>query len=367
MTLRVELIRTYRELMQLEPQWSSLESRATFGEWLSGPDWILPFLGAYADTHQPRCAFVYEGSRLSGVVPFVHSRMSFERGVRLGTPRHPHVRRTGWLADSSPDLILAAALRAALPSLRGACVAQVPSDGLEDGYLESARQQLGLSGFRREESSSAVADTGNGWPSYCATRESKLLRALRRHLRRLDAADGWKTSVTTSIAELDPAWAALIEVERRSWKQQTQTSIDSEKGTECLYREVSRRFAAKGALRLFLLEKDELPVAHALIVLRNRRAYLLKNSFDEAFRSYSVGISLVWRAMESVANEGVVQFDFLGDTSDWKRSLASSEPSYFSAFLYPGWRVDARMRGFLEAKLKPWLREHRLTRIGSDT
>jgi hypothetical protein len=129
--------------------------------------------------------------------------------------------------------------------------------------------------------------------------QAEVLWALRRHDRRLDAGDGWRIHQYDDTEALVTGWQNLLTIERNSWKHANGTSIANEPGTAPLYEAVARAFAVRSALRLWILFQGDVPVAHALGVVDRQCFFLLKNSFDESYRSQSPGSVLVWRAMRA--------------------------------------------------------------------
>ncbi len=343
--------------------WNALAQQAPFGEWWAGPDWIMPWLEAYGGNTTWAIHFVYEADRLRGVVPLIVSPKGARGIARFTLPVNSHVRRVGWLADD-PVLILAAVLRDVRRKHPAAAVAlpQIPRDSTWSMALQVAAERAGFQRLHTPQTSSAVAEFADGWSAYVDSRDSKLLRNLRRHWKRLDAANGWRVELCEDVAGLSQAWQAVLSVESRSWKHANSSSIDAEPGAAQLYEQVASCTVQRGALRLWTLWQHDLPVAHALSVLDRGTLYLLKNSYDETFRSSSPGVALVWHAMEAAAAEGSARVDFLGDAAAWKRPFATTLPAYESWLLFPAWHLGAQWLRALEYAIKPPIRALRAWR-----
>lgn len=350
------------------PAWASLAREASAGEWWAGPDWVMPWLTAFKEHHAPAVCFVYEQEQLVGVVPFVRDH-SGPHAHALTLPRNAHVRRIGWLSriDAASMLTTVLQWHKHTTPLRALHLPQLPKSDQYTAPLTTAANATGYRILTIEEAPSAVVETPNGWQAYVDSRDGKLLRSLRRHVKRLDSADGWHMDVYTRADEVRHAWDALCSVETRSWKHAEGTSIVNEPGTAQLYEAVVRAFAARGQLRCWVLWQGDVPVAHALGVVEQNVFYLLKNSYDHNFRSLSPGMALVWHAMQDAVQAGVTQVDFLGDATDWKRPLATTIPAYASWTLYPAWHMRMQWRALLERVVKPPLRRWRARREQSDS
>lgn len=346
--------------------WRSLAEHARHGEWWAGPDWILPWLSAFGDSVVPAVHFVYESSLLVGVVPMVSLRRRRFGSARWTFPRNTHVRRIGWLSDIPPARLLAAVYRECrrLHPHSALALPLVPQEEKWEIPIESAIADCSLLSYRVEESASAVADLSNGWEAFLRNRDAKWLRSLKRHLKRLDPETGWQFECHRDTSTVDDGWQALLEIERRSWKYQNGSAIVNEPGTAALYEGVVQRFAERRALHLWILRHDGRAIAHTLGVMDRGCYFLLKNSFDEEYRSWSPGLTLVWHSMKAAAEHGALRIDFLGDASEWKRPLATEFPTYASWTIYPRTHLIARCRAFVEQVVKPLWRRARTTTPG---
>ncbi len=336
--------------------WEQLASSAPHGEWFASPAWLLPWFEVYGSGRPLHVCFVYRGDTLVGVCPLLRLSANGARcAPSVGFPVNAQVRRVGALSD----IPLAELLTTVLPVLAGDAAVRcltfqrVPTGGDFAGALETAVDQLGLHAFSRSEPGSAVVELVDGWEAYVATRDGKLLRNLRSRRRRLDQEGDWCVRLVEQPSAFPEAWAAVLEIERASWKHAQGSSLDSEPTAGHFYRDVAVQVAARGGLRLHLLERAGEPVAYALGVADRGTYYLLKNSYHEAFRRWSPGLVLVWQAMADAAAAGCHTLDFLGDVTDWKRDFATVLPAYTTTMVYPSGSLHCHGCRVLEETLKP--------------
>jgi CelD/BcsL family acetyltransferase involved in cellulose biosynthesis len=357
-------------LETLVPAWQKLvreaEASRAHGEWFAGPDWLIPWMEAFGDTVSPRVVVMHRGGTLVGVVPLV----TCDQRVGSCTPSfrapvNPHVRRVGALGTEAPDRLYHAVFTALRARDEALCVhlRQLRCGGADDMGVRAATNQLGLLDIVHDEPAGAVIDLTAGWDAWLATLSSKTRRSRTRKWKKLQELGGWEVRVVREVAELPDAWARVRLVESRSWKEERGSSIPRDPGADVLYRGVAERCAHHGALRLFLLEHQGEPVAHAFAVLRGGVAYLLKNSYDEAHRALSPGSVLVWHAIEQAAMEGCHTFDFLGDLMEWKSHLVTHTPQYVSRLVFDPALWGCRAVRFREHTLKPIGRRLGLPRL----
>jgi CelD/BcsL family acetyltransferase involved in cellulose biosynthesis len=122
-------------------------------------------------------------------------------------------------------------------------------------------------------------------------------RAKLRRLRpRMAAATGSEVRCvdhTSPGEDLERTVEGFLEMEGRSWKGRDGGAMACHPGHDEFFREVCRRFAAAGTLRLRVLEVGDAAVAYECLLLAGRSMFGFKMTFDEAFRRYSPGVTLL--------------------------------------------------------------------------
>lgn len=363
---RIETHSGAAAIAAVEAEWAALDRSAPFGEWFAGPDWILPWFESYGNIADLSLHLVRgdQDGEMKGLLPLSSLPAAGWCAPRTGFPVNAQVRRVGLLARDDDGAVLAALLPAVLTHAPDRCVTlqRVPVDSAFDRAIHTAVARHALEHFTTEELPSAVIEWGGGWESYVRSRPGKLLRNLRSRARKLDEDGRWRWQVVTAARELPEAWRAVLDIESRSWKEASGSSLTREVDAGAFYRRVAERCAHSGRLRLELLWCGDEPVAHALGVEDRGCLYLLKNSYVEAHRTIAPGNSLIWRMMEHAAARDLRSFDFLGDSSEWKRSLSTAEPAYRSHLIYAHGNLRGAACRQWEMRIKPMLRDLRVVR-----
>ena len=342
--------------------WSALATDAAsgraHGDWFAGPLWLAPLVETYFHDSLLRLLFVYRRGKLAGAIPFVSggaSGTSCAPGWSL--PVNSHVRRIGLLARVPLPEVVIPALETVLgdvPHGNRRCVAMrqvIRGSALADA-LASVAGEGRFSMNTVEESTSAVVEVPDGWAAYEATRSGEQLHPLRKR-RRMKKDGTWEYRAAHAEAGFDDAWEQLLHVERHSWKQAAGTSIVNEAGASAFYGAVARGHVAEGRLRLHLLTRNGVPVAHTFGVVHGRTYYLLKHSYDEAHRQFSPGFQLMWHVMQECVAEGCDRLDLLGDVMTWKAALATNFPRYASHMIFPVGNLRCQYCRFTNEVLKP--------------
>jgi CelD/BcsL family acetyltransferase involved in cellulose biosynthesis len=88
-------------------------------------------------------------------------------------------------------------------------------------------------------------------------------------------------------------------------------------------RDFLRRIAAAGAMRCYVLEQADKPLAFALGTQWKGRFHYRELGFDSAFAEYSPGTVLLHRLLEDLTEHDSPRlFDFGGGDADYKRQFA---------------------------------------------
>jgi CelD/BcsL family acetyltransferase involved in cellulose biosynthesis len=177
----------------------------------------------------------------------------------------------------------------------------------------------------------AAPDTGApNFAAYWAQRPSKLRHTAQRARRRLEADPSFTLSVTRGEPGLSAAVDAFVSVYSRSWKQPEPWPR--------FIPELCQLAAARGWLRLGVLELDGQAVASQLWLVSGGCAYIVKLAYDSAYASRTVGTVLSAHMMEHVIDrDHVTRIDYLiGDDAykrDWtpqrreRRGLVAFNPT----------------------------------------
>jgi CelD/BcsL family acetyltransferase involved in cellulose biosynthesis len=159
-----------------------------------------------------------------------------------------------------------------------------------------------------------VADLRDGLDGYLARRSRNFRRSVSRAKKRVSEA-----GIDIEVADhADPvgAFERVVDIEVRSWKGRARMGIESGPMSE-FYRQITRRLAKRGALRLRFARRDGRDVAYILGGLFATTYRGLQFSFDAEFSDLGLGNALQYDQMAALCDEGIGTYD-LGTTGDYK-------------------------------------------------
>jgi CelD/BcsL family acetyltransferase involved in cellulose biosynthesis len=153
---------------------------------------------------------------------------------------------------------------------------------------------------------------------YLACRSGKFRNHLRRVEKKLQSAGTAAVRQVESPSGLEAALAALLEVERASWKHEHGSSIAAVERQAGFYADFARGAQDAGRLHLQSLHLDGRPAAYNLGYVEGGRYHYLKTSYDAALRPLGPATFLRARLIESLIAEGVTEIDFPGEPYEWE-------------------------------------------------
>jgi CelD/BcsL family acetyltransferase involved in cellulose biosynthesis len=193
-----------------------------------------------------------------------------------------------------------------------------------------------------------------GWEDLLATLGSSLRRQVGRRRRMLEREGSVVFRTVAGGPTLDRDLGMFLALEAAGWKGRAGTAILSNASTERLYRDFARLAAARGWLRLHLLELEGTLIAASYDCAFAGRAYLLKTTYSETHARLSPGLVLLADVLRSSIGEGLCSYDFLGGPDAYKTRWTSELHPRQQIFAYrgiarPGLVYRKRLRPLLKA------------------
>jgi CelD/BcsL family acetyltransferase involved in cellulose biosynthesis len=171
------------------------------------------------------------------------------------------------------------------------------------------------------------------WASYLEGRSSNFRGDLKRKQQRAEQA-GMEVRMITEPSGVPETLRAFYEIETRSWKEVTGTSITAQPHARRFYDVFLPTAARRGWFLGFVLYLGGRPVAFDMGVLYAQKYYMLKTSYDQEWRDVSPGFVLRACVIEELFRRGVREHDFLGDPEPWKLRWTDAVRRHWNLYLY---------------------------------
>lgn len=164
-----------------------------------------------------------------------------------------------------------------------------------------------------------IASLEGGVDGFLSRRSSKFRANLRR-IRRRALEEGFSFEYLTAPEDWRALYDTILAIESRSWKGKAGTGIIDD-SMQRFYREMLPRLAQMGALRVGFLRKAGERVGFIFGGVLHGTYRGLQLSFDEDWRSFSLGnLAQLWM-IEHLVEEGVRAYD-LGSELEYKSRWA---------------------------------------------
>ncbi len=379
--MHVQLIRSTDELHRLAPAWEELWQADPAADIFGSPALVITWCesfcrpsptptlifhdgdrlrGLEASEARPHVLVAREGEALLAVLPLVAARVRW-RGLparALALPVNGHTMRGGLVAPGAngagPSSPSAGAPWAAFarhlaqdPDWDLLLLEGVPSDSAS---LAAFLDQAGEAGIRVSADPAWTAGytaISRTWGDYLAGRGHNFRKSMRRQARALARHGVVDLERHETPAEIEPAMAVFLEVDRESWKASGGESVALHPELSAFYRTLAGRCARQGQAEVWILRVAGEPAAAAFCLRDRRSLYVYKCSYRERFaEQLSPGFVLVNHILEDAWSRGFACVDFLGHTPAIER-WATHQRELSRLTLFPG-RAGASLLRFAE-------------------
>lgn len=234
--------------------------------------------------------------------------------------------RTPAVADAFVDTLLA--MRPRWDLFRMATLLDDANGWLPLLVDSLARRGIGYS--VRHNYPSYVLPLPESFEAYLATRSSKFRNHLKRTLRKVEALGGVdvidysdsNVDRTSSGQAFGDLFAAVLEVERHSWKHAHGSALSAVPRQAFFFEELAKRATVPPRLHLQVLRIDGRPVAHNIGTWLGDTYFYLKTSVDDEFKSVGAATYLRAKLFEWVFAQRLRVIDFPAEPYEWERQWA---------------------------------------------
>jgi CelD/BcsL family acetyltransferase involved in cellulose biosynthesis len=322
--LRLQVIRTEREFLELEPVWDRLRNAAGLEHPFLEFDWVRSWWECFGAGSELNVVVVWAGDEALAIAPLLLTRCRM-MGVpvrRLGFFYNSHVPRADFLV-AAPEAYRTIwqhlAERRDWDVLQ---LCQLPNTSPTLAAISNAADRDGYPTGLWTSSESPYIELDSSWQEYLGGLATKHRANLRNRFKRLGAAGSFRRETIATEDGLEHALADGLELEAAAWKGDEGTAISCSPELCSFYAVFARRSARHGWLRLNFLRASEQRIAFDYSLEYRNHAFLLKQGYDPAASPYSPSNLLLAMELESLCGRSGARFDFLGDFAEWKRSWA---------------------------------------------
>ena len=123
-------------------------------------------------------------------------------------------------------------------------------------------------------------------------------------------------------------------MEAAGWKGKSQTAISCDQKTFCFYSILAQRTAERGWTLLNFLRAGSKRIAFEYCLSYKNKIHRLKSGYDPFYARYSPSNLLSYLVLRNAFEQGVTEYDFLGDSEDWKLKWARQTKPHYWLFVF---------------------------------
>ncbi len=325
--MRVELVDTLEGFLALETEWnqllSSSDADCIFNSW----EWVSTWVAIHFDSIKLRVVAVRdERSLLRAIAPFyLTKRFSLLRLRKLDVIRPLADQACG---SEYPRILMHSTNQSKLTQAlsQGLSLIGTNWDIAWFANLESSQAATEYSHVFSEHHTTRVVsrpcifsaiDLPSDWDTYLARFGAKTRQEIRRSLRKLDA-ESVRVVRCESPEEIEQGLTALFDLHNRRWKSRNISGVFQRKPKEAeFYKRFALVAADRGWLRLFVVYRDNVPVAAEIGYVYQDKHLALQSGFDPEV-GIDIGKALKAHIVRHCIEQGLKEHDFLGGYSDNK-------------------------------------------------
>lgn len=360
--MRSETIVVYRTLSELEDlraAWRELQDNVEGATVYTSFEWLTSWWKAFHSDGEMYVVGVWNESNLVALVPLLYRNESLlGHGIRvLASWTNDHTPRMDFLvAPSSAWALDEVAKHLAEKAPRwNTLVMDVSLSGSQVGELANRLCSLGCSQGSEESVASPYLPGPASWKELEDSLSKSTRKKTKQRANRLARDEALNVKMGVDADSMD----AVCKVARKSWQHlKAGTSIDSEADPKQreFYRLLALAAAARGWLRLPILELDGQAVAFQYNLEHSGVIYHLKAGFDEELGKLAPGQLLNIAVLKDMIADGLDEYDFAGNAGHHKLQWSKKVREHHKRIVFHR-RASDRIRYGLLYRIKPMLKE----------
>ncbi len=333
--LSVEIVRTSEQLERLRREWDALLDRCRPHAVFLTSEWMLAWWEVYGEGGGLFLVAVREGNRLIGLLPTLITGPA----ARPGDPFPRQLRLLGstavcsdhldGLAEAGYEGRVVAAWQSAIKEHQGEWdsleFADLDPEGLLCGAIRRGPDLWGetLRWTERLEESCPFISLPASWDVFLAGLSAKTRREIRHDRRTLEDVAKVAVRAVTDTDRLEEAMASFMRLHQMRRESLGEQGSFADERYERFHLLVSRRFAERGWLRLWLLDADGGTVAARYQFAYRGRVHDYLPGHDPRWHKYSVGLILLSHCVEQAILKGDREVDLLRGAEGYKSRWAN--------------------------------------------
>ena len=323
MTMRVEEVTSFSKFIKLQNEWNKLLQKCECDSVFLRHEWFKIWLQNYGDNKKLFILLVREEETLIGIAPLM--RVTEKIGnIRLFPSRQ--IRFIENLEAPHADFIITGkridvlqVIFNYLASIKRKWDIMILNNIPGESLLFSESLNLQKSGLRLEIQkviNNPILKPQNNWDSYFLSRSKRFRGTVRNSRNKIKKAGAISIENITSAQNGKPFLQEIWNISEKSWKGALNMGIARTETRQKFFSDLTDIATKNRWLSLWLLSKDQIPIAFEYHLTYKNKIYGLCSEFNQEYRKYSPGSVLDAHIVEKMFDNGVREYD-MGPTEDF--------------------------------------------------
>lgn len=344
--MQLKVIENYDVFLNMEKEWNDLLSHSLNDIPFLRHEWVKHWWKNFVEPNEKVQIFlIYESEKLIAIAPFMATRekgyILTYRVLKLMVNSHSYrsdliIRRGYENSDIVKYIWQYVKDRNKWDYLKLRDVPDFANESITIKEFKKLTSSLGFHISLETPRYSPLIVLEGDWETYFKNRKGHFRRNLNRREKKLAKEIGEIRieKIEDSHPELHELLDKGFEVEASGWKGEKGSAILNNEAIRKFYHRVADEAVKQGWLKLYFLYAGDQLLAFDYCFVYCDRFYLMKVGYDEQFKRYAPGHLLKKYEIRECFENGLKEYDFLGQQMEWKMEWADNIRPQYTIFVY---------------------------------
>jgi len=360
--IKIEVISQLAELLKLKHEWDNLHEESDIDHPFLTFEWISCFWRSYGKDKELIILTAREGGKMVGIAPLMKTRIT-HRGFRFKAVTfiadYFHTSRAGFILSGNKKEALTAMIEylRKTDSLDDVCLFPYL---VKDSENEILLSDTLLNKIQKNHITipclvSPYIKINQSWDNYFKTRSKNFCDNFTKLNNRYKRAGNFEIIKYTD-RDIEEAIQELLSVSRNTWQYDNGTAIASTEANIEFYSSFIKKAAVRGWLNLWILRKNDKPIAFVYDLVYKDKEFGIKTGYDKEYCKDSPGEYLIGNIIKKCFDDGMTEFEMLGGPNSYKLRWTTLSRAHIKYMMF-GNTLYGKLLRFAELSLIPALRK----------
>jgi hypothetical protein len=363
-TMKIEVISTIQGFFSLADQWNSLLKKSSTDRVYLTHEWFHCWWNAFGNDKRPLILLIKEKEQVMGIAPLLVAAVNYRNILKIkevsfwGNEVTPHIDVICY--PGSEQMVIEAIIEYLFKNTVEWDVFKLAkiSDNSRTYDILSKILNTRHVTFKIDKSvQSPFLNINTDWETYYTTRTTKFRKGMRNKINRINKQGTCQVEKISDPRKLAEMLPVIYKISNRSWKQQVNACIHSDKKQAVFYRELTEIGGEKGWINLWLLKFNGEYIAFEYHLEYGGIIHVLRGDYDETFKKISPGSCLEFYIIKHHFEQlKKIEYDFCGDNYQYMLNWTDDVRDHISLRMFNK-KLVSRTVSIIDCMLIPYLRK----------